>query len=91
MGFSLTDPGRYQNGTQDFSAQIAAFKRDGVEIVTGVVIVISLNESGISAFTLPITSTIFILIGSFIIGVIAAVFPAWRATRTEIITAIASA
>jgi branched-chain amino acid transport system substrate-binding protein len=38
MGFSLTDPGRFQSGTQDFSAQIAAFKRDGVEIVTGVVI-----------------------------------------------------
>lgn len=38
MGFSLTDPGRFQDGTQDFSSQIAAFKRDGVEIVTGVVI-----------------------------------------------------
>ncbi len=38
MGFTLTDPGRFQNGTQDFSSQIAAFKRDGVEIVTGVVI-----------------------------------------------------
>ena len=38
MGFSLTDPGRFQDGTQDFSAQIAAFKRDGCEIVTGVVI-----------------------------------------------------
>ena len=38
MGFTLTDPGRYQNGTQDFSAQIAAFKKEGVEIVTGVVI-----------------------------------------------------
>jgi branched-chain amino acid transport system substrate-binding protein len=38
MGFTLTDPGRFQNGTQDFSAQIAAFKRDGCEIVTGVVI-----------------------------------------------------
>jgi branched-chain amino acid transport system substrate-binding protein len=37
-GFSLTDPGRYQNMNQDFSAQIAAFKRDGVEIVTGVMI-----------------------------------------------------
>ena len=59
-------------------------------IVTGVVIVISLNESGISGFTLPITSTIFILIGSFIIGVLAAVFPAWRATRTNIISSIAS-
>jgi branched-chain amino acid transport system substrate-binding protein len=38
QGYTLTDPGRFQNGTQDFSAQIAAFKRDGVEIVTGVVI-----------------------------------------------------
>jgi branched-chain amino acid transport system substrate-binding protein len=38
MGFSLLDPGRYQNLTQDFSAQIAAFKKDGVEIVTGVMI-----------------------------------------------------
>jgi len=38
MGYTLADPGRFQNGTQDFSAQIAAFKKDGVEIVTGVVI-----------------------------------------------------
>jgi branched-chain amino acid transport system substrate-binding protein len=38
MGFTLTDPGRFQNGTQDFSAQIAAFKKDGADIVTGVVI-----------------------------------------------------
>ena len=38
MGYTLTDPGRFQNGTQDFSAQIAAFKRADVEIVTGVVI-----------------------------------------------------
>jgi branched-chain amino acid transport system substrate-binding protein len=38
MGFTLVDPGRFQNGTQDFSAQIAAFKKAGVEIVTGVVI-----------------------------------------------------
>jgi branched-chain amino acid transport system substrate-binding protein len=38
MGYTLTDPGRFQNGTQDFSAQIAAFKKEGVEIVTGVVI-----------------------------------------------------
>lgn len=38
MGYKLTDPGRFQNGTQDFSAQIAAFKKAKVEIVTGVVI-----------------------------------------------------
>jgi branched-chain amino acid transport system substrate-binding protein len=37
-GMKLVDPGRFQNLSQDFSAQIAAFKRDQVEIVTGVVI-----------------------------------------------------
>lgn len=38
MGFTLTDPGRFQDMNQDFSAQIAAFKNAGVDIVTGVVI-----------------------------------------------------
>jgi branched-chain amino acid transport system substrate-binding protein len=38
MGYTLTDPGRFQNGTQDFSAQIAAFKKANADIVTGVVI-----------------------------------------------------
>jgi branched-chain amino acid transport system substrate-binding protein len=37
-GYALTDTGRFQNGTQDVSAQISAFKNAGVEIVTGVVI-----------------------------------------------------
>lgn len=35
-GFRIVDPGRFQNLTSDYSAQIAAFKRDNVEIVTGV-------------------------------------------------------
>ena len=38
QGFSLTDPGRYQNLQDDFSAQINAFKENEVEIVTGVVL-----------------------------------------------------
>ena len=38
QGFSLLDPGRYQNLSDDFTAQINAFKGAGVEIVTGVVI-----------------------------------------------------
>lgn len=37
-GYTLVDPGRYQNMSDDFSAQISAFKEAGVEIVTGVVI-----------------------------------------------------
>jgi branched-chain amino acid transport system substrate-binding protein len=35
-GFTIVDPGRYQNLTEDYSAQIAAFKKGNVEIVTGV-------------------------------------------------------
>jgi branched-chain amino acid transport system substrate-binding protein len=38
QGYTLTDPGRYQNLTDDFSAQINAFKDGEREIVTGVVI-----------------------------------------------------
>jgi len=37
-GYALADPGRYQNLTDDFSAQINAFKQADAEIVTGVVI-----------------------------------------------------
>jgi branched-chain amino acid transport system substrate-binding protein len=36
MGFTVFDPGRFQPLQQDFSAQIAAYKKEGVEIVCGV-------------------------------------------------------
>lgn len=35
-GYQLTDPGRYQNLTDDFSAQINAFKQAGCDIMTGI-------------------------------------------------------
>ena len=37
-GFKLVDPGRYQNLTDDFTAQIAAFKDADAEIMTGVML-----------------------------------------------------
>lgn len=38
QGYKLSDPGRYQNLTDDFSAQINAFKQADVEIVSGVML-----------------------------------------------------
>lgn len=38
QGYKLVDPGRYQAPSDDFSAQISAFKRNNVEIVSGVMI-----------------------------------------------------
>ena len=35
-GYTLVDPGRYQNLTDDFSAQIGAFRQADAQIVTGV-------------------------------------------------------
>ncbi|MEM7115628.1 MAG: ABC transporter substrate-binding protein [Chloroflexota bacterium] len=37
-GFTVVDPGRYENLKDDFSAEISLFKEQGVEIVTGVMI-----------------------------------------------------
>jgi branched-chain amino acid transport system substrate-binding protein len=37
-GYKIVDPGRYKNLKDDFSAEIDAFKKGGVEIVTGVLI-----------------------------------------------------
>jgi branched-chain amino acid transport system substrate-binding protein len=37
-GYTVVDPGRYENLKDDFSAEISAFKEAGVEIVTGVMI-----------------------------------------------------
>lgn len=36
IGRDSTDTGRYENGTTDFSAQIAQFKADGVDILTAI-------------------------------------------------------
>lgn len=38
LGYKLTDPGRYQNLTDDFSAQITAFKQADAQIITGVML-----------------------------------------------------
>jgi branched-chain amino acid transport system substrate-binding protein len=35
-GYKTIDPGRYENGTNDFSAQIARYKSAGAQVLTGV-------------------------------------------------------
>jgi putative ABC transport system permease protein len=59
-------------------------------LFTGFLLVLSLKDQGITVFTIPVSSTIVILFVSFIVGVIAAVIPARRATKVDIIGAIAT-
>ena len=66
-----------------------------VGIVLGVglgwVIVYALRDQGLSAFSVPVGTTVSILIMAFVIGVLAAVYPAWRATRVNLLAAITTA
>ena len=66
-----------------------------VGIVLGVglgwVIVYALRDQGLSAFSVPVGTTVSILIMAFVIGILAAVYPAWRATRVNLLAAITTA
>jgi putative ABC transport system permease protein len=59
-------------------------------VVMGFVLILILADSGASAFSLPIVGTLWILILSFIVGVLAAIYPARRATKVDIMQSIAT-
>ena len=59
-------------------------------IVMGIVVVAALSgDSGIG-FSLPVSSTIVIVLISFVLGVVAAIYPARRATKVDVVQAIAT-
>ena len=62
-----------------------------IGVVMGVVVVAALDDEGGIAFRLPINETLSIVFISFLLGVLAAVYPAWRATRVNVVEAIATA
>ncbi|NBO80981.1 MAG: FtsX-like permease family protein [Actinobacteria bacterium] len=59
-------------------------------IVMGVVVVAALADDGGLTFRLPVTGTITIVVISFILGVVAAIYPAWRATKVNVVEAIST-
>ena len=54
----------------------------------GWVIVYALRDQGLTSFSVPFASTVVILVMSFFVGVLAAVYPAWRATKVDILNAL---
>lgn len=54
----------------------------------GWVIVFALRDQGLSSFQIPVGTTVFIMMMSFFVGVIAAIYPAWRATKVDILNAL---
>ena len=59
-------------------------------LFSGYLLVLALRDQGVTVFTVPILSTFVILLVAFVVGVIAAIIPARRATKVDIIEAIAT-
>ena len=59
-------------------------------LVLGYVVIVALRDQGLTTYSVPVTSIIWIMALAFVAGVIAAVVPAWRATRLGILSAIAA-
>jgi putative ABC transport system permease protein len=50
----------------------------------------ALQEQGLTVFRIPVLEVLLFVLGSMIAGVLAAVFPAWRASRLDVLEAIAT-
>ena len=62
----------------------------GIVLGTGLgwVIVAALRDQGLTSFSLPVGTAVSIMVMAFMVGVIAAVYPAWRATKVDVLAAL---
>ena len=54
----------------------------------GYAVTLALSDQGLSSFTLPVGALIIILLIAFLIGVIAAIRPARRAAKLDVLRAV---
>lgn len=59
-------------------------------LVLGYVVIVALRDQGFDKYTIPVANIVWIMLLAFLAGVVAAVVPAWRATRLGILRAIAA-
>jgi len=50
----------------------------------------ALQEQGVTVFRVPVGAVLLFVVGSMVAGVVAAVLPAWRASRLDVLEAIAT-
>lgn len=59
-------------------------------LVLGWVVIVALRDEGLTTYSVPVGDVVMILVLAFLTGVTAAVVPAWRATRIDVLRAIAA-
>jgi len=61
-----------------------------IGLLLGYAIVVALRSQGLNSFTVPWGAIVTVVVLAFIIGVVAAIYPAYRATKVDILDAIAT-
>ena len=59
-------------------------------LVLGYVVILALRDQGLTKYSVPVSTIGAIILIAFVVGVVAAVVPAWRATKLDILQAIAT-
>ena len=59
-------------------------------MLLGYVVIVALRDQGLTKYSIPVNTIGAILVLAFVTGVVAAVVPAWRATKLDILQAIAT-
>ena len=54
----------------------------------GIALQRALEDDGLSVLAVPWQTVVVVLVGSAVVGVVAALLPAWRATRIDVLRAI---
>lgn len=62
----------------------------GVGLLVSWALVSSLAGFGLGTFQVPVVTLVFVVVVAALLGVLASLFPAWRATRLKILDAIAT-
>jgi len=67
-----------------------AFVGVAMGLVLGWVVIVALRDQGLDQYSVPVSTIAWIMALAFVAGVAAAVVPAWRATRLDVLRAIAA-
>ena len=57
-------------------------------LVLGYIVIVALRDQGLSKYAIPTSTVAIIVVSAFVVGVLAAVIPAWRATKLDLLESI---
>jgi putative ABC transport system permease protein len=90
VGMSGRDLRRMVRGEAVVIAVLGAVVGVAIGVLWGWAFATALRDQGISVFRIPAVQVVLFLVASMVAGVVAAVLPAWRASRLDVLDAIAT-